>query len=144
LFLGKIFFCSKCDVSTDLNTILVLVINAVQRLLECSAEEHMISTFPCTAAPVVYHAPSLKDVAEKVADTSGNAEVDRRASMVQRRGYTSDDDLDDLGSPLMSLYDRSSPPSPCDGVAHFSTRKEGEIVNVRYELLREVWSEHRD
>ncbi|XP_051188386.1 uncharacterized protein [Lolium perenne] len=115
-----------------------------QRLLECSAEEHMISTFPCTAAPVVYHAPSLKDVAEKVADTSGNAEVDRRASMVQRRGYTSDDDLDDLGSPLMSLYDRSSPPSPCDGVAHFSTRKEGEIVNVRYELLREVWSEHRD
>jgi hypothetical protein len=104
----------------------------------------MISTFPCTAAPVVYRAPSLEDVAEKVADTSGNTKVDRRSSMVQRRGYTSDDDLDDLGSPLMSLYDRSSPPSPCDGVAHFSTREEGSMVNVRYELLREVWSERRD
>ncbi|KAM0822062.1 hypothetical protein ACQ4PT_071751 [Festuca glaucescens] len=115
-----------------------------ERLLERSAENHLISTFPCTAAPVVYRAPSLEDVAEKVADTSGNAEVDRRASMVQRRGYTSDDDLDDLSSPLMSLYDRSSPPSPCDGVAHLSTRQEGSISNVRYELLREVWSEHRD
>ncbi|KAM0871993.1 hypothetical protein ACQ4PT_039031 [Festuca glaucescens] len=115
-----------------------------ERLLERSAENHLISTFPCTAAPVVYRAPSLEDAAEKVADTSGNAEVDRRASMVQRRGYTSDDDLDDLSSPLMSLYDRSSPPSPCDGVAHLSTRQEGSISNVRYELLREVWSEHRD
>lgn len=117
----------------------------MQRLLERSTEEHLISTFPCTAAPVVYRAPSLEDVAEKVADTTGGkAEVDRRASMVQRRGYTSDDDLDDLGSPLTSLYDRSSPPSLCDGVAYFSTRQEGSIANVRYELLREVWSERRD
>ena len=105
----------------------------------------MISTFPCAAAPVVYHTPSLEDVAEKVADTSGNTEVDRRSSMVQRRGYTSDDDLDDLGSPLMSLYDRSSPPSPCNGgAAHFSSRQEGSMANVRYELLREVWSDCRD
>uniref|UniRef100_A0ACD5YGQ6 Uncharacterized protein n=2 Tax=Avena sativa TaxID=4498 RepID=A0ACD5YGQ6_AVESA len=124
--------------------VLVLEELNCESLQERSAEKHLISTFPCTAAPVVYRAPSLKDVAEKVADTNGNAEVDRRASMVQRRGYTSDDDLDDLGSPLMSLYDRSSPPSPCDGVAYFSTRREGGTGNVRYELLREVWSERRD
>lgn len=116
-----------------------------ESLLERLTEKHLINTFPCTAAPIVYRAPSLSDVAEKVADTSCNSEVDRRASMVQRRGYTSDDDLDDLGSPLMSLYDRSSPPSPCnDRVAHFSTRQEGDTANVRYELLREVWSERRD
>uniref|UniRef100_A0A453L3Q9 Dilute domain-containing protein n=1 Tax=Aegilops tauschii subsp. strangulata TaxID=200361 RepID=A0A453L3Q9_AEGTS len=115
-----------------------------ESLLERFTEKNLISTFPCAAAPVAYRAPSLEDVAEKVADTSGSAEVEQRALMVQRRGYTSDDDLDDLGSPLMSLYDRSSPPSPCDGVAHFSTRQEGAVANVRYELLREVWSEHRD
>ncbi|KAI4989786.1 hypothetical protein ZWY2020_038149 [Hordeum vulgare] len=115
-----------------------------ESLLERFTEKNLISTFPCTAAAVAYRAPSLEHVAEKVADTSGNAEVDQRASMIQRRGYTSDDDLDDLGSPLMSLYDRSSPPSPCNGVAHFSTRQEGAVANARYELLREVWSERRD
>ncbi|KAM3258328.1 hypothetical protein ACQJBY_050222 [Aegilops geniculata] len=115
-----------------------------ESLLERFTEKNLISTFPCTAAPVAYRAPSLEDVAEKVSDTSGSAEVERRALMVQRRGYTSDDDLDDLGSPLMSLYDRSSPPSPCNGVAHFSARQEGAVANVRYELLREVWSERRD
>ncbi|CAM0951974.1 unnamed protein product [Alopecurus aequalis] len=124
--------------------ILVLEELNSESLRERFTGEHLISTFPCTAAPVVYRAPLLEDVAEKVADTSGNAEVDPRASMVQRRGYTSDDDLDDLGSPLMSLYDRSSPPSPYDGVAYFSTRQEGSMANVRYELLREVWSEGRD
>uniref|UniRef100_A0ACD5XV24 Uncharacterized protein n=1 Tax=Avena sativa TaxID=4498 RepID=A0ACD5XV24_AVESA len=124
--------------------VLVLEELNCESLRERFTEKHLISTFPCIANPVVYRAPSLKDVAEKVADTSGNAEVARRASMVQRRGYTSDDDLDDLGSPLMSLYDRSSPPSPCDGVAHFSTRQEGNTANVRYELLREVWSERHD
>jgi hypothetical protein len=97
---------------------------------------------------VVYRPPSLEDVAEKVADTGrGDPELlDRRGSMVQRRGYTSDDDdLDDLDSPLASLYDRSAPPSPCsDGAAHFSTRRQGaSMANARYELLREVWSERR-
>ncbi|KAF7059476.1 hypothetical protein CFC21_066379 [Triticum aestivum] len=111
-----------------------------ESLLERFTEKNLISTFPCTAAPVAYRAPSLEGVAEK----SGSAEVEQRALMVQRRGYTSDDDLDDLGSPLMSLYDRSSPPSPCNGVAHFSARQEGAVANVRYELLREVWSERRD
>ncbi|KAL6844786.1 hypothetical protein ACP4OV_025445 [Aristida adscensionis] len=117
-----------------------------ESLLERFTEKDAISTFPVTAAPVVYHPPSVEDVSEKVADTgngNGNGELDRRASMVQRRGYTSDDDLDDLDSPLASLYDKSTPPSPCNGVAHFSTRQEGSMANARYELLREVWSERQ-
>ncbi|CAN6174780.1 unnamed protein product [Urochloa humidicola] len=114
-------------------------------LMERFTEKDVISTFPVTAAPVVYCPPSLEDVAEKVADTGcGNPELDRRGSMVQRRGYTSDDDLDDLDSPLASLYDKSAPPSPCsNGSAHFSTRQGASTANVRYELLREVWSERR-
>lgn len=108
-------------------------------MLERCTEKDVISTFPCIAAPVVYCPPSLEDVAEKVADTGGNAELDRRASIVQRRRYTSDDDLDDLDSPLTSLYDKSAPPSPCNGVAHFSTPQGGSMANARYELLKEVW-----
>lgn len=114
--------------------------------MERFTEKDMISTFPASAAPVVYCPPSLEDVEEKVADTGcRNPELDRRGSMVQRRGYTSDDDLDDLDSPLASLYDKSAPPSPCsNGIAHFSTSQgAASMANVRYELLREVWSERR-
>ncbi|XP_062199338.1 uncharacterized protein LOC133901840 [Phragmites australis] len=117
-----------------------------ESLLERFTEKDVISTFPVIAAPVVYCPPSLEDVAEKVAGTGcGNCELDRRASMVQRRGYTSDDDLDELYSPLASLYNKSAPPSPCNnnGVAHFSSRQGVSMANVRYELLREVWSERR-
>ncbi|GJN33619.1 hypothetical protein PR202_gb22239 [Eleusine coracana subsp. coracana] len=119
-----------------------------ESLRERITDKDKISTFPVTATPVVYCPPSVEDVAEKVADTGcGNAELDRGASMVQRRGYTSDDDLDDLDSPLASLYDKSAPPSPCNGVAHFSSTRQGQgdssVVNVRYELLREVWSDRR-
>ncbi|CAD6224432.1 unnamed protein product [Miscanthus lutarioriparius] len=116
-----------------------------ESLLERFTEKDMISTFPVTAAPVVYCPPTLEDVAEKVSDTAcGNPELDRRGSMVQRRGYTSDDDLDDLELPLASLYDKSNPPSPCNnGVTHFSTRQGASMENVRHDLLREVWSERR-
>ena len=120
----------------------------MQSLLERCTNKDVISTFPCIAAPVVYRAPSTSDAAEKVADIGGGTKLDRKASMVQRRGYTSDDDLDDLDSPLASLYDKSAaPPSPCsNGAAHFGTRQQGDpasMANVRYELLREVWSERR-
>ena len=118
----------------------MLQLIAVQSLMERFTERDVICTFPVTAAPVVYRPPSLEDVAEKVADTGrGDPEPDRRGSMVQRRGYTSDDDLDDLDSPLASLYDKSAPPSPCsNGAGHFSTRQQGDpasMANVRYELL---------
>ncbi|CAO2169593.1 unnamed protein product [Urochloa humidicola] len=112
-----------------------------ESLLECCTDKDVISAFPCIAAPVVYRAPSTSDAAEKVADIGGGAKLDRKASMVQRRGYTSDDDLDDLDSPLASLIDRSAPPSPSNGIAHFSAQRGASIENTRYTLLREVWLE---
>ncbi|KAL5221007.1 hypothetical protein ABZP36_025720 [Zizania latifolia] len=114
-----------------------------ESLLECCTDKDATSAFPCIAAPVVYRPPSPLDVAEKVADTGGSAKLDRRASMVQRRGYTSDDDLDDLDSPLASLVDKSAPPSPSNGIAHFIAQRGAAMENARYTLLREVWSERQ-
>ncbi|RCV31759.1 hypothetical protein SEVIR_6G211200v4 [Setaria viridis] len=114
-----------------------------ESLLERCTDKDVISAFPCIAAPVVYCAPSTLDAAEKVADIGGGAKLDRKASLVQRRGYTSDDDLDDLDSPLASLIDRSAPPSPSNGIAHFSAQRGASMENARYTLLREVWSERR-
>uniref|UniRef100_A0ACD5Y2R4 Uncharacterized protein n=1 Tax=Avena sativa TaxID=4498 RepID=A0ACD5Y2R4_AVESA len=114
-----------------------------ESLLERGSGKDAVSTFPCIAAPIAYHAPSPMDVAEKVSVTGGSTKLDRKASMVQRRGYTSDDDLDDLDCPLASLFDKSAPPSPSNGVAHFSAQRGPSMENARYSLLREVWSEER-
>uniref|UniRef100_A0ACD5ZUV3 Uncharacterized protein n=1 Tax=Avena sativa TaxID=4498 RepID=A0ACD5ZUV3_AVESA len=115
-----------------------------ESLLERGTGKDAVSAFPCIAAPIAYRAPSQMDVAEKVSVTGGSStKLDRKASMVQRRGYTSDDDLDDLDCPLASLFDKSAPPSPSNGVAHFSAQRGASMENARYSLLREVWSEER-
>jgi hypothetical protein len=103
----------------------------------------VISAFPHIAAPVVYRTPSTSDAAEKVADIEGSLKLDRKVSMVQRRGYTSDDDLDDLDSPIACLIDRSAPPSPSNCVTHFGSQRGASMDNSRFALLREVWSEQQ-
>ncbi|XP_073062459.1 uncharacterized protein [Primulina eburnea] len=105
---------------------------------ECIAEHGLSagssSSFPYAAAQLVYVPPSSFDVAEKVAEVGKNSHLSRSSSSVQRKGYTSDEELDELES---SLIDKllSSPRDEnenreemgCDG------------ASVRYDLLREVW-----
>ncbi|XP_038973301.1 uncharacterized protein LOC103717740 isoform X2 [Phoenix dactylifera] len=101
------------------------------------SDKDLASSFPRAAAPVVYSPPSPADVAEKVGDASGKAELDRKASMVQRKGYTSDEELYHLDSPLASIIDKTPPVSP---ILRDGTQKESKQANARYKLLREVWS----
>ncbi|KAJ6845165.1 uncharacterized protein M6B38_288990 [Iris pallida] len=103
------------------------------------SEKDLISSFPCTAAPVIYSSPSPADVAEKVADTSAKASLERSASVIQRKGYTSDEDLDDLDSPLTSIINKTYPGPPPSIEDMY--QKEGTRANARYKLLRQVWSE---
>lgn len=109
----------------------------MQSMLERLSDKDQISSFPRSAAPITYQPPSPPDVAEKVADAGGKAELDRRASMVR---YTIDDDLDDLDSPLTSTIDKTPPVSPSFGNMADATQKERSQANARYKLLREVWS----
>ncbi|KAJ4970482.1 hypothetical protein NE237_003581 [Protea cynaroides] len=104
-----------------------------------------VSSFPCTAAPIVYTPPSF-DTAEKVGDIGRKSQLERNMSMVQRKGYTSDDELDEFEFPLASIIDKM-PPSPImrngngngNGKHKLDTDYSG--GPMRYELLREVWSE---
>ncbi|XP_075490980.1 uncharacterized protein LOC142529346 isoform X2 [Primulina tabacum] len=112
---------------------------AVLEALNAECIEHGLSvgsssSFPYAAAQIVYVPPSSFDVAEKVAEVGENSQLSRSSSSVQRKGYTSDEELDELES---SLIDKllSSPRDEnenqeemgCDG------------ASVRYDLLREVW-----
>ncbi|KAL9240131.1 hypothetical protein vseg_014387 [Gypsophila vaccaria] len=96
------------------------------------------ASFPYGAATVLYCPPSAKDVSEKVAEAGGNPQLSRNVSMVQKKGYTSDEELDDLDSPLTSLIE---PSTSVDGKL---SRKDKASIgyggNARYELLRQVWS----
>ncbi|XP_043690627.1 uncharacterized protein LOC122641458 isoform X2 [Telopea speciosissima] len=102
-----------------------------------------VSSFPCTAAPVVYIPPSLVDITEKVGDVGGKLQLERNVSMVQRKGYTSDEELDELDSPQTSIIDKM-PPSPTIGNGNGNGNHKQDTSysggQVRYELLREVWS----
>ncbi|CAL1385037.1 unnamed protein product [Linum trigynum] len=101
-------------------------------------------SFPYSAAPVVYTPPSSDAVSEKVAevgDINGGrgglkSRLSRNASVVQRKGYTSDDELEEMDSPLVSILDSSQYSSSWINGKHCKQK----VTNARYELLREVWS----
>lgn len=68
-------------------------------------------------------------------------------SSVQRKGYTSDEELEELDSPLSSIIDKL-PPSPSiiateNGNGKHKNHTYYTGSNARYELLREVWSSWR-
>lgn len=101
-------------------------------------------SFPYTVAPVVYTPPASADVAEKceVADAGGRSEMARNVSIVQRKGYTSDEELEELESPLTSIIDKlpASPNVITIGNGKHKDNTGFACVNERYELLSEVWS----
>ncbi|PIN04022.1 hypothetical protein CDL12_23447 [Handroanthus impetiginosus] len=113
---------------------------------ECIIERRLSgdspTSFPYTAAPIVYAPPSSSDVAEKVAEAGVNPQLSRSASAVQRKGYTSDEELDELKSCLISVIDKL-PSSPTAVVRDNGTGSRQEVgyggANSRYDLLREVW-----
>lgn len=101
-----------------------------------------VRSFPYVASPVVYMPPSTANVAEKVAEAGGKSHLARNVSSVQRRGYTSDEELDELDCPLTSIIDKlpSSPSLTHTGKGNHKEQGGHSTTNARYQLLREVWS----
>lgn len=103
-----------------------------------------MKSFPYTVDPVVYTPPSPTDVAEKcvVSDIGGRSELARNVSVIQRKGYTSDEELEELESPLMSIIDKlpSTPSTIANGYGKYKASTGYACANERYELLSEVWS----
>ncbi|GAB4851576.1 hypothetical protein Ancab_030978 [Ancistrocladus abbreviatus] len=119
------------------------VLNA-ESVLERRLSGETAGSFPYAAAPVLYSHPSSLDVADKVTEAGGRSQLERSASMIQKRGYTSDEDLESLDSPLTSFVDNV--PSCMTVFQNGSgslkpAEQTGSCgLNARYKLLREVWS----
>ncbi|KAJ7976827.1 Nucleolar gar2-like protein [Quillaja saponaria] len=101
-----------------------------------------VRSFPYTASPIIYSPPSSANVGEKVAEAGGKSHLARNVSAVQRKGYTSDEELEELDSPLTSVICNlpSSPTVTANGNGNHKEHTGQTSANARYELLREVWS----
>ncbi|KAK7396272.1 hypothetical protein VNO78_17156 [Psophocarpus tetragonolobus] len=113
-----------------------------ETIIERRLSTQSIRSFPYVAAPVVYMPPSSANVAEKVAEAGVKSHLGRNVSAVQRRGYTSDEELEELDSPLTSIIDKIPSSQTVNDSGKGNHKEQGGhlTTNARYQLLREVWS----
>ncbi|KAH0933716.1 hypothetical protein HID58_010833 [Brassica napus] len=110
----------------------VAVLEALES--EEGEEKAMITSYPCTAPPPVYSPPSGTSISTIIGDFGQPQapKLCRIRSSVTRKAYTSDDELDELSSPLaVVLLQQADSNKVNNGCAD---------ETVRYQLLRECWT----
>ncbi|TKY46404.1 hypothetical protein E2542_SST28443 [Spatholobus suberectus] len=115
------------------------VFEALNSEIDVEDEKEYVNNFPCIAAPIAYSPPLATSIASIVGEMGSKSQLRRNRSSVVRKSHTSDDELDELESPLSSIFFGASS-SPA--VSTKSSLKLKEIRNqspIRYELLRDVW-----
>ncbi|KAK1427117.1 hypothetical protein QVD17_15800 [Tagetes erecta] len=108
-----------------------------ESMIEHSLSGDASSSFPYAAAPVIYKPPSSIDVLSEVGGKQ--SQLMRNSSVIQRKGYTSDEELEQLDSPLGYIIDKQPYLSLNLGRNENDQQNTHVAVNARYELLREVW-----
>uniref|UniRef100_A0A7N0TDK7 Uncharacterized protein n=1 Tax=Kalanchoe fedtschenkoi TaxID=63787 RepID=A0A7N0TDK7_KALFE len=116
-----------------------LVPEAVLEALDCEEAnefgEDCISHVPCAASPPVYLPPSADSIAGIIGET-GNPELIKSGFSFLRKSYTSDDELEELHSPLSFIVMDGFGSS---GASKQRLKKPKKPDGLRYQLLREVW-----
>ncbi|XP_021809603.1 uncharacterized protein LOC110753101 [Prunus avium] len=104
------------------------------------AEVESASSFPCAANPTVYSPPPAASLIGIIGEV-GSPTLLRSGSSVVKKSYTSDDELDELDSPMTAIIIDNSPVSPSSLTANSVLKSKGGRKVVRYQLLREVWKD---
>ncbi|KAM1410568.1 hypothetical protein ACFX13_023665 [Malus domestica] len=117
-----------------------VVLQALESEDALEAGEDTVTNVPYTGAGTVYLPPSTASVASIIGEVGGQSQLRRSGSSVLRKSYTSDDELDELNSPLASIFIDSSRSSPVATKPSWVSKGNGNQTAVRYELLREVWT----
>ncbi|TVU51511.1 hypothetical protein EJB05_02943 [Eragrostis curvula] len=100
-------------------------------LLQALELEHLegnkgIRSIPCSASPILYNPPASGAILSVIGDPR------KSGSAILRKSNTSDDELDELSSPLTFISNTSSNPlAKLKRISNSST--------ARYRLLHEVW-----
>ena len=98
-----------------------------------------VKNFPCIAAPVVYLPPSATSIASITGDFGSDSQLRRSRSSVVRKAYTSDDELDELSSPLSAIFLDGSVSAAASKKLSWKSKENHNESAVRYELLRDLW-----
>lgn len=121
---------------------------SVMETLNAEGEEDSTYSSLLSAPSIQYSPPPAASVREKIGDVSSHIHFGRSASNVLRKGYTSDDELDELESPLLSLLDETMHgvggqkiqlQSNGKSRGHTNQPTGNAGLNRRYQLLREAW-----
>lgn len=91
--------------------------------------------FPCAAAPIVYQAAPSASVACVFGEGGSHSKLTHSRSSLLKKSQTSDDELDELDSPLKGIITESFQASPSSVMSKGSEKQN----SVRYKLLKEVW-----
>lgn len=97
--------------------------------------EDFVLNFPRSAPSPVYMPPPAISVCSIIGEIGNESQLRRSGSSVLRKSYTSDDELDELDSPLTAIingFQASTSPN-------WESKENGSHIAVRYQLLREVW-----
>ncbi|KAE9588901.1 hypothetical protein Lal_00012538 [Lupinus albus] len=117
-----------------------VVFEALESQDDLEDVQESVNTFPCNAAPVVYSPPPATSIANIIGETGVESQLRRSRSSIVRKSYTSDDELDELNSPLSSiLFSSFSSSSSLSTKPNWKSIESREESAVRYELLRDVW-----
>lgn len=105
------------------------------------AETESVASFPFSATPTLYSPPPAAASLIGIIGEVGSPSLLKSGSSVLRKSYTSDDELDELDSPMTSILIENSQASPRSLTANSMLKGKGGRKVVRYQLLRQVWKD---
>lgn len=119
--------------------------NAVFEALDAedalAEDEGSITYCPCTAPVVFYSPPSSLASAMGANMGRGSSSQLRRNGLLLRRSNTSDDEIDELDSPLHAVLSEDLQLSPAQVKQNWKLVQNHRKNVIRYQLLREVWDD---
>ncbi|KAJ4841642.1 hypothetical protein Tsubulata_034073 [Turnera subulata] len=115
------------------------VLEALEAEDELEDEEESVTAVPCIAAPPLYLPPSPASITNVVGEFGSQSQLRRSGSSVLRKSYTSDDELDELNSPLAAILLDTPLPSTVQTRPSWKSKESRNQNAFRYELLRDVW-----
>ncbi|KAL6587408.1 hypothetical protein OROMI_000386 [Orobanche minor] len=104
-------------------------------------EDDSIMNFPCAASPIAYQPPSPDSVTFILGHFGNQSQLTHSRSSVLKKSQTSDDELDELDSPLKSIILDTIQAQPSSVKPGWMSKEHGTRNSLRYQLLRDAWTE---
>ncbi|PWA61096.1 hypothetical protein CTI12_AA376220 [Artemisia annua] len=101
--------------------------------------EDCITSLPCRAAPILYQPPSASLIGCILGNDGSRAHLSRSGSSILKKSNTSDDELDELDSPLTLIIDSCQPVAASTKPVWALKDVGNGNTSIRYQLLREIW-----